>query len=298
MIDMHNDLLTLAYTCYLKNDYSPLLNFNEMIHNGNVKGIVANLYFMSEQEMKDELDENYYNENISIIDMFKRSKSILNKNITDVEFLYSIEGCDYLDISDLKALKEEGLNSIILVWNNPSKYGSGNRAEYGLTLEGRKFIEEAIKLNIGIDISHANKNTCMDILSIVKEKNYKLIYGSHSNIRKLFEHSRNLDDEELSMLKSVGGKLGLVCVDIFSKDINNYIEHIKYASDILGIDNVLVASDNMDYICKELKDTKLWDYDKIYINLKDQLKKYFNDEQINKILYLNGKELFNMLRER
>lgn len=298
MIDMHNDLLTLAYTCYLKNDYSPLLNFNEMIHNGNVKGIVANLYFMSEEEMKDELDENYYNENISIIDMFKRSKSILNKYITDVEFLYSIEGCDYLDISDLKALKEEGLNSIILVWNNPSKYGSGNRAEYGLTLEGRKFIEEAIKLNIGIDISHANKNTCMDILSIVKEKNYKLIYGSHSNIRKLFLHSRNLDDEELSMLKSVGGKLGLVCVDIFSKDINNYIEHIKYASDILGIDNVLVASDNMDYICKELKDTKLWDYDKIYINLKDQLKKYFNDEQINKILYLNGKELFNMLRER
>lgn len=298
MIDMHNDLLTLAYTCYLKNDYSPLLNFNEMIHNGNVKGIVANLYFMSEEEMKDELDENYYNENISIIDMFKRSKSILNEYIKDVDFVYSIEGCDYLKIEDLKYLKEEGLNSILLVWNNPNIYGSGIRDNYGLTLEGKLFIEEAIKLNIGIDISHANKNTCMDILSIVKQNNYKLVYGSHSNIKTLFKHDRNLDDEELNMLKSVGGKLGLVAINIFAKDIDDYIEHIKYASDILGMDNVLVASDNIDYVCVNLKDSKLWNYDKIYINLKDKLKKYFNDEQINKILYLNGKELFNMLRER
>lgn len=171
MIDTHNDLLTLAYCCYLKNDYQPLIEFNKMIKEGNAIGIIANLYFMSIEEMKDELDDNYYNDDISIVDMFKISKKILNNYIPDVHFIYCIEGCDYLDISDLKALRDEGLNSIILVWNNPSKYGSGNRDIYGLTNLGKSFIIEAMNLGLGIDISHANKKTCMDILNLVKEKN-------------------------------------------------------------------------------------------------------------------------------
>ena len=195
MIDMHNDLLTLAYLCYLKNDYSKLLEFNDLIKKNNTKGIVANLYFMSYEEMNDELGYNYFDKNVSILDMFKVSKDILNKYIPDIDYLYSIEGCDYLNIADLKLLKEAGLNSILLVWNNPNKYGSGIRDNYGLTAEGIEFIKEAMRLNLCIDVSHANKNTCMDILNIIKSYNYNLVIASHSNIKSIFSHPRNLDDE-------------------------------------------------------------------------------------------------------
>lgn len=297
MIDTHNDLLTLAYCCYLKNDYQPLIEFNKMIKEGNAIGIIANLYFMSIEEMKDELDDNYYNDDISIVDMFKISKKILNNYIPDVHFIYCIEGCDYLDISDLKALRDEGLNSIILVWNNPSKYGSGNRDIYGLTNLGKSFIIEAMNLGLGIDISHANKKTCMDILNLVKEKKYPLVYGSHSNIKRLYDHSRNLDDEEIELLKEVNGKLGLVTVNLFVTDEFEYIEHIKYAVDKLGIDNVMIASDNMDYTCIELKDTKLFDYQDMNRKIRLLLGKIYNKEEIDKIMFRNALKLFNELEE-
>ena len=295
MVDMHNDLLTLAYTCYLKNDYSPLIDFNEKINQGDIKAIVANLYFMSINEMADELDDKYYG-NESILDMFKRSKKILNEYIKNVDFLYSIEGCDYLNIEDLKPLKDEGLNSILLVWNCPNKYGSGNRDTYGLTELGKKFINEAIDLGLAIDLSHANKTTFLDIVKIVKERNYNKVYASHSNIRNLFENSRNLDNEELYMLNSVNGYLGLVTTNLFVTDEDEYIEHIKYASTILSIDKVLVASDNMDYTCVEYKDTKLFEYQSMNKRLRYKLRKYFDEEKREKILCSNALRLFNIIR--
>lgn len=298
MIDMHNDLLTLAYLCYLKNDYSKLLEFNDLIKKNNTKGIVANLYFMSYEEMNDELGYNYFDKNVSILDMFKVSKDILNKYIPDIDYLYSIEGCDYLNITDLKLLKEAGLNSILLVWNNPNKYGSGIRDNYGLTAEGIEFIKEAMRLNLCIDVSHANKNTCMDILNIIKSYNYNLVIASHSNINSIFSHPRNLDDEELNMLKSVNGYLGLVSVNIFSKDIDEYIEHIKYAVEILGIDNVLISTDYMDFVYPPLSKIKLFNYSEESIILKERLKKYYNEDEIDKILYKNGIELFRKIKER
>ncbi len=298
MIDTHNDLLSLAYCCYLKNDYQPLIDFKHMIKEGNVIGVMANLYFMSIEEMKAELDNNYYCEEITIVDMFKIAKKVLNEYIPDVHYIYSIEGCDYLDIDDLKALHDEGLNAIILVWNNPSKYGSGNRDTYGLTKLGESFLREAMRLGLGIDISHANKKTCMDILKMVSDTKYPLIYGSHSNIRALKDHSRNLDDEELKLLRDVNGKLGLVSVDLFATDADEYIEHIKYAIDKLGIDNVMVSSDNMDYTCIQLKDTKLFAYQDINTKVRLLLGKTYSNDEIDKIMFRNALKLFNELEER
>ena len=67
------------------------------------------------------------------------------KYLPNTKVLFSIEGCDYInDIDELEELYKLGLRSILLVWNNPNKYGSGNRSDYGLTEEGREFIIKAI----------------------------------------------------------------------------------------------------------------------------------------------------------
>lgn len=297
MIDMHNDLLTVAYCCYLKNDYHPLMEFNELIKKGNIIGIMANLYFMTREEMDEELSPNYYKDT-TILDMFIKAKEILNKYIPNIKFCYSIEGCDYIDINELEKLKEAGLNSLLLVWNNPNKYGSGVRSDYGLTEEGIAFINKAIDLHIGIDLSHANINTYNDIIKIVKERNYSLVYASHSNIRKIFEHMRNLNDEELALLKNVNGKLGLVAINYFTKDQEEYIEQIKYAIDVLGINNVMLSSDNMDFIGEEFISMRLFAYDEMNKIIRNELQKYYNEEEINKIMYQNALEIFNEEKER
>lgn len=305
MVDTHYDLLSICYTCYLKNDYTKIEEISKKIKNNkNIKCIFANLYFMSIDEMKEELHENYYNPTTSILTMFKISKQILEYYLPDIEFIYSIEGCDFVDINDLESLYEEGIKSIVTVWNTENKYGSGNRTNKGLTKEGIEFINKAIDLGIAIDLSHANINTFYGIIELIKENQNlgkKVIcYASHSNSKTLCNKERNLDDNQLKALKEVNGLVGIFCNKHFitkdynlNKDkINNiYLNHIMHISEIVGIDNVMLSTDDMSFmidIDPEYEDTVMFDYSNIEKEISILLQTYFSVSTTNKIMYENA----------
>lgn len=295
MIDMHHDLLSIMYYSYLKNDYSFLENWISNFHEGNVSGLLANLYFMNREEMKEEMGD----VEIDVLEMFRVSTDLFEKYLPNIKVIYSIEGCDYIeDISMLEKLYQYGLRNILLVWNNPNKYGSGPVTDNGLTSLGKEFIIKAIDLGISIDLSHMNKSTFYDSIDVIKEqmelgKNVKVI-ASHSNCRDVYDHRRNLDDDQLRALKSVNGILGLVGYGPFVNEGNilgGYLEHIKHAVEIMGIDNVGVSSDDMDF-CEDLLHGTLdgnmvFNYSEIKFLLYDLLKNDFEYDEINKILYEN-----------
>lgn len=306
MVDTHYDLLSICYTCYLKNDYTKIEEISNKIknQNNNIKCIFANLYFMSKEEMIEELHPNYYNPNISILDMFKISKEILESYLPDIDFVYSIEGCDYVDINDLEDLYNEGLRSIIPVWNTENKYGSGNRTKKGLTKEGIEFINKAIDLGIGIDLSHANLNTFYGIIEVIKE-NQKMgreviCYASHSNSRKLCIRERNLTNEQLKLIKEVDGLVGVFSNRNFvTQDYNltkqeqklEYLKHIIYISKIVSIDNVMISTDDMSFcgdVDPEYYEIPIFDYSNIACENKELLLNYFTLQDTNKILYNNA----------
>lgn len=64
MFDMHYDLLTKIYICYKNNDFSYIDNWIKNYNCNNVRGVIANLCFMSIDEMKEEYHKDYYDENI------------------------------------------------------------------------------------------------------------------------------------------------------------------------------------------------------------------------------------------
>ena len=241
MADTHYDLLTVAYVCYLKNDYRKLEKISRKIRTSGVSHIFANLYFMSKEEMINELHQNYYNANVSILEMFKISKAILENYLPDINLIYSIEGCDYLEIEDLEPLYNNGLRAIILVWNEKNRYGSGNRTIDGLTKEGVEFLNKAISLGMGIDLSHANDKTFNDMIEIIKENQNRgqkvICYASHSNSRKLCDRLRNLTDNQILALKEVGGLIGVFSNKNFvtnkSENLKDkYLEHIIHISNL------------------------------------------------------------------
>ena len=43
MIDMHYDLLSILYYCYLRNDFSYINDLQKYFNNNNVTGLIANL---------------------------------------------------------------------------------------------------------------------------------------------------------------------------------------------------------------------------------------------------------------
>ena len=306
MIDSHHDLLSIMYYSYIRDDYTFLEKWLSNFREDNVSGLLANLYFMNPEEMKTEIGDR----EINVVEMFKISTGMFKKYLPNVDVVFSIEGCDYIkDTDELEKLYNLGLRNILLVWNNPNKYGSGNVSDYGLTDAGKDFIIKAIDLGISIDLSHMNKNTFYDTVELIKEqqskgKNVKVI-ASHSNCYDLCKHNRNLDDNQIYALKSIGGCLGLVAFDGFVQDNNHlnidlkdlYLEHIKHAVEILGIDNVCVSSDDMVF-CKKIFNEDygkmIFDYNNINKDLRNLLSTYFSSEDVDKIMYKN---IFNKLFE-
>ena len=299
MIDTHYDLLTILYCCYMKKDFTYINKIRKDFE--NIDGLIANLYFMSKDEMKDELDI----EDIDVYQMFKISTNLFKEYFPDKKVIYSIEGCDYIkDLEELENLYKLGLRNILLVWNNENKYGSGNKSDKGLTELGKEFIKKAVSLGISIDLSHMNKNTFWETISLLEElksngEKVKVI-ASHSNCYSLCKNKRNLDDEQILAIKRLDGIIGLVSYGPFinkkEKDLEeNFLKHIRYVEDLIGIDNIAVATDNMDF-AKELfnidEDISLYNHKNIKSKLTKLLSSYYNEDEINKILFKNIEQFF------
>lgn len=301
MIDMHYDLLSVIYQCYLRMDYSYLEEWLANYNSDNVSGVIANLYFMNKDEMIEEFGESLTE--INVYDMFKKATEVFKEYASGLDVIFSIEGCDYIkDVNELEELYELGLRNILLVWNNPNKYGSGNRGSYGLTDEGKEFLRKAIDLGISIDLSHMNEKTFKDTIELIKEeketgKSVKVL-ASHSNSYSVCPHLRNLDDDELRALKELDGIVGVVEYSEFVLDNTAsdeklreaYLKNVRHIVDIMGIDNVGVASDDMtfdNYFFSGLGGKMVFDYKTIKSDLVELLSTEFNEEEIEKILYKN-----------
>lgn len=303
MIDCHYDLLTILYCCYLKNDFSYVEKIQEDLK--EVDGLIANLYFMSREEMKEEL----HITEINVVEMFKISTELFQKYFKDKKVIYSMEGCDYIkDEKELEELYHLGLRNILLVWNNENSYGSGNRSEKGLTDLGKSFIRKAVDLGIMIDFSHMNKKTFYDTTSLLKElkeEGKKIsVIASHSNSYSLCHHPRNLEDDQLLKLKELGGKVGIVSYGPFiEKNSENleeyYLKQVKHMEKILGINSIMVSTDNMEFATDLFgveEGISLFAHKTVKNTLYEILKKDYNEEEIEKIIKLNALELLEEMK--
>ena len=83
----------------------------------------------------------------------------------------------------------------------------------GMSPLGKDVIREMNRWGIMVDISHPSKQSMMQALEISKAP----IIASHSAVRALCNHSRNLDDEQLLGLKKNGGVAQLVAFSGYVK---------------------------------------------------------------------------------
>lgn len=317
MFDMHYDLLSVAYCCYLKKDYSYLEEWCKAYRDNNVRGVVGNLYFMSVDEMKEELHPNYYREDVSVCDMFRVSTNIIKEMLPETEFMFSIEGCDFLEVSDLEELYNLGLRNILPVWNNQNEYGSGNRSQEGLTEKGKKLLDKAISLGISIDLSHANRETFDDVISYLKEKKEAgeefFVMASHSNARSICDRERNLEDDQILAIKELDGLVGVFSNRNFivPNEIKDWVtqeekeayhlSHIEHVVNLIGVDHVGVATDDMDF-CKEADyeygEVQIYPYGEIASNLRRVLGKRYENFEVAKIMYGNMKDRYDRINNR
>ena len=165
-------------------------------------------------------------------------------------FIAMIQGGNSIfeDLSMLRILHRLGLRSIGLTYMRGNALGSGCQElnDTGLTVFGQKVIKEMNRLGIAVDLSHVGPQTTLDAIHYSQAP----VLFTHSNVQAVTPHPRNISDEHLRALKENGG-MSLTPVSIFCRrgenrpTMDDFVMHIEYAAEKLGIEHVGVATDRL-----------------------------------------------------
>lgn len=122
------------------------------------------------------------------------------------------------DISRIKEFADRGARYISLAHNGHSQLADSNTGERdgkwmhnGLSELGKQAVAEANKWGVIVDISHPSKEANKQAIALSKAP----VIASHSSVRAIANHSRNLDDEELALIKANGGVVQAVALKAY-----------------------------------------------------------------------------------
>lgn len=110
------------------------------------------------------------------------------------------------DLEKLDRLCCDGVRFFTLTWNGDNAIAGGIQGSGGgLTAFGRKVVERLCRLNIFPDVSHLSERGFYDVASCTS----KPLVATHSNLRSVHRHKRNLTDEQFRMIVQTGGVAGI-----------------------------------------------------------------------------------------
>ncbi len=118
--------------------------------------------------------------------------------------------------------------------------------EGGLTDVGVGFLEKAQELGIVIDVSHLNDPGFLDVMEFSKGP----VIASHSNCRALFDHPRNLSDEQIRAIAERGGVIGVNACGAFVRPptLERLVDHIDHIVKVGGVEHAGLGPDFADYL--------------------------------------------------
>ena len=152
------------------------------------------------------------------------------------------------DLANIARFKELGVTYITLCHNGDNDLcdsARGNGEWGGLSPLGKAAICEMNRFGILVDVSHAAETTFYDAL----ETSAYPIIASHSSVRALCNHPRNLTDEQLKALAEQGGVVQLCLYKGFINEepekasLSDAIRHLNHIVELIGIDHVGIGSD-------------------------------------------------------
>ena len=167
---------------------------------------------------------------------------------TVVAGMLAIEGAHALDgdLANLDRLVAAGYRIVGLAhfFDNAFAGSAHGIARGGLTGLGRELVAELERRRILVDLAHASPATIDDVLAIATRP----VIASHTGVRGVGDHDRNLNDEHLRGIAATGGVVGIgfwptACggdtVDWIARSIAHAVaiagaEHVGLGSDFDG----------------------------------------------------------------
>ncbi len=193
-------------------------------------------------------------------------------------------------IERLEKLYNDGVRMMTLTWNGENEIGKGSTDQnFGLKSFGIDVVKEMERIGMVIDVSHLSDAGFIDVLKNVS----CTVAASHSNLREICSHRRNLPDE---YFKEIVYRGGIVGINFYKAFLNNdeenaslydIIKHVERMLMLGGENAICMGSDydGCDVVngIRKMKDIP---------NLYDLVKKEFGSELAGKIFWKNAYNFF------
>lgn len=158
----------------------------------------------------------------------------------------SVEGAELLGCSleGLEWAQRQGVCAINLTWNHQNAL-SGSHCEgpdQGLTPLGREFVRRMGELQVLVDVSHLSQAGFWDVMEVCAGG----VIASHSNARGVWDHTRNLTDEQITAIIEHQGVIGLNFYESFvggSRDLEAVRRHLDHILALGGAKSVALGGD-------------------------------------------------------
>ncbi|MCC3327334.1 dipeptidase [Nocardia abscessus] len=202
-------------------------------------------------------------DSLALLDRFRRAASVdgrfrLVRGVEDIgasdtiALAFDLEDSGPLggDLDNVARFYDLGVRSLLPAYNHANAAGCGclDTEDTGLTGYGRDLVHTLNEVGMFADGSHCSRRTGLELaeLSVVP-----MIY-SHSNFAALWEHPRNITDEQARACAATGGVIGINGVGIFlgrnavgerAERIEAMARHIEYGAELVGIEHIGIGSD-------------------------------------------------------
>ncbi|MER9174388.1 dipeptidase [Mesorhizobium sp. M0955] len=188
-----------------------------------------------------------------------------------------LEGADALNdnIEMIGLYHRLGVRQMNLAYNKNNAFAGGctDEEDIPLTALGREAIAEMNRVGMVVDCTHTGYRSSMEIMEISKTP----VIFTHSNPRALWDHERNLRDDQIKACARTGGVVGVNGVSKYlARDEDctpeTVINHIDYVASLVGVDHVgigldaVLDPDEMPNLVKEFpniwpaSEASQWDY--------------------------------------
>jgi membrane dipeptidase len=161
------------------------------------------------------------------------------------------------DLSRIAAFRKQGAIYMTLTHNghnaladscNPRRDLGDREAEHGgLSFLGKAAIAAMNRVGLLVDVAHTSRDTMVQ----AADESRSPIVSTHSCVSAICDHSRNMTDWQLDVIRDVKGVVQITAVSAFLKlnakpdevTVADFADHIDHAVRRIGIDYVGISSD-------------------------------------------------------
>ena len=161
------------------------------------------------------------------------------------------------DLGLLEAFRSKGARYMTLTHNGHNALadaaiprrdlGDGETLHGGLSPLGHEAVREMNRLGLLIDVSHLSRQSMLQAAMQSRTP----VVATHSCVRTLCDHPRNLDDTQLDALRDTEGLIQITAMPSFLRPranptqagVKDFVDHLDYVVQRIGVAHVGISSD-------------------------------------------------------